>query len=230
MAKPDVRPGSLQVWSDVGCPWASLAVHRLRRRRRELGLDDAVRLDHRCFPLELVNGRPTPKRVLDAEVAVIAGHDPSLGWRPWQRPDWAWPGSTLLALEAVQAAKADPVGGLPASEQLDAALRHAFYAESRPVHVLAEVLDVARGCDALDADALERALRSGAARAAVFADWEAAQPWGVQGSPHVFLPDGGDVANPGLSVEWTGEHGQGYPVIAADDPSVYDDLLRQAAA
>jgi hypothetical protein len=30
-------------------------------------------------------------------------------------------------------------------------------------------------------------------------------------------------------MHWVGEHPEGFPVIDADDPSVYDDLLRTAA-
>ena len=48
----------------------------------------------------------------------------------------------------------------------------------------------------------------------------------VQGSPHAFLPDGTDVANPGIDMH--PEHG--VPVVDADDPSAWDDLVRRAAA
>src|SRR3954452_10855295 len=52
-------------WSDIGCPWASLAVHRFRAARSALGLDGQVVLRHRAFPLELINGQGTPKGTLD---------------------------------------------------------------------------------------------------------------------------------------------------------------------
>ena len=38
----------------------------------------------------------------------------------------------------------------------------------------------------------------------------------VKGSPHVFLPDGSDVHNPGIDFEWHGEHGKGFSVVAAE--------------
>ena len=59
------EPGVVRFYSDIGCPWASLAVHRLRRRRAERGLDDVVRIDHRAFPLELFNEQVTPKTIVD---------------------------------------------------------------------------------------------------------------------------------------------------------------------
>ena len=217
------EPRTIIFFSDVGCPWASLAVHRLRQRRDALGLDVAV--DHRAFPLELINERPTPKRTLDAEVAVIGAHEPALGWQPWRRPDSEYPGTTLLALEAVQAAKAQR---LRASEDLDAALRTAFYAQGRAISIYAQVMGVAGEVASLDPDTLGAGLRRGAGRAEVF------EQWGVsarvaQGSPHLFLPDGSDVHNPGIQMEWTGEKGRGFPRIVRDDPSVYDDVLRRAA-
>mgnify|MGYP000660363284 CR=1 FL=1 len=74
----------LVIWSDIGCPWAHVAVSRLHRARERLGLLSAVTFEHRAFPLELVNARPTPKRTLDSEVPVTAGLEPAaaLGHNP----------------------------------------------------------------------------------------------------------------------------------------------------
>src|SRR3954462_12903607 len=101
----DVSAGEIVVYADSGCPWAHVAVTRLHAARERLGLDDDVRFDHRAFPLELANARPTPWNVLNAEVPVTAAAEPDAGWKMWQGPPWDWPVSTLLALEAVQAAK-----------------------------------------------------------------------------------------------------------------------------
>ena len=61
---PDVTPGTIALYSDLACPWSHLAVHRLHEARRRLGVDVAI--DHRPFPLELVNVRCTPKLVRQA--------------------------------------------------------------------------------------------------------------------------------------------------------------------
>jgi predicted DsbA family dithiol-disulfide isomerase len=224
-------PGTIEVWSDIACPWASLAVHRLFRTRARLGLDDEVRLNHRAFPLELHNGRPTPRRILDAEVPVLGSHEPELGWTGWSGAPENWPGTVLIALEAVQAAKAEAVGGLAASEQLDHALRAAFYVDHRPIGLLTEVLAVAGECASLDAAALEQALGRGSGRAEVVRDWRHAEARGVKGSPHLFLPDGTDLHNPGITMTWSlGQPGKGFPLITADDVGVYEGLLRRALA
>ncbi len=220
-------PGVVVFYSDIGCPWASLAVHRLRRRRRERGLDDAVRIDHRAFPLELFNEQVTPKTIVDSEVAVVGSHEPDLGWQPWRRKEREYPGTTLLPLEAVQAAKADAVGGLRASEDLDAALRFAWYGESRSIHLYAELLAIAVEVSSVDAGALDGLLRAGAGRPEVFAQWEDAREV-AQGSPHLFLADGMSVHNPGIELEWTGAQFHGMPRIVSDDPSVYDEILDRA--
>jgi predicted DsbA family dithiol-disulfide isomerase len=217
----EVVPGTIALYSDLGCPWAHLAVFRLHRTRRRLGLDVAI--DHRPFVLELMNGRPTPKPVLEAELPVAGALDPDAGWQVWQAPAWQWPVSTLLPLEAVQATKAQ---GLAASEQLDRALRVAFFGQSRCISMHHVVLDVARACDLVDVDRLAQALGDGDGRAAVLAP----PPEAVAGSPHLFLPDGTDAPNPGIELHWEGEHGRGFPVIDADDAEVYEDHVRRAAA
>jgi len=51
----------------------------------------------------------------------------------------------------------------------------------------------------------------------------------VQGSPHLFLPDGTDVHNPGIEVRWEGPWASGYPIAKVTDPAWPEKLLRAAA-
>jgi predicted DsbA family dithiol-disulfide isomerase len=221
----DVPAGTLVVYSDIGCPWAHAAVHRLHEARARLGLADAVRFDHRAFPLELVNGRPTPKLTLDSEIPVAGGLEPDAGWQLWLGPLHEYPVSTLPALEAVQAAKDQ---GPAASERLDRGLRRAFFAESRCITMGHVILEVAAE-EHLDVDALGAALETGSARAAVHQQCRAADGEQVKGSPHVFAP-GCHQHNPGVQMHWEGEHdGAGFPVVDADDPTAADRLLQAAA-
>ena len=221
----DVAPGTIVVYSDIGCPWSHAAVWRLWDARSRLGLDDAVRFDHRAFPLELVNSRATPKLTLDAEIPGAGALAPRAGWQVWQAPDWQYPSTTLPALEAVQAAKEQ---GLGASEELDLALRRAFFGESRCVALRHVVLEAAATCDTVDVDRLRDALDGGRARNAVIDQWMAASRFGARGSPHVFLADGSDHFNPGVEIHWQGEEGEGFPIVDRDDPSAYEELLRRA--
>jgi predicted DsbA family dithiol-disulfide isomerase len=221
----DVPRGTIVVWSDIACPWATLAMHRLHRERTRLGLDGQVVLDHRAFPLELVNGRCTPRRVLAAEVPVAGALAPDFGWQVWQAPESEWPVTMLLALEAVQAAKEQ---SMQASEALDLALRRAFFAESRCISMRHVVLDVASSVPEVDSDALAKALDNGTARHAVVRQWHDAVDGPVKGSPHLFLADGSDAANPGITMHWEGKPGHGFPVVDADDPSIVEQLVRRA--
>lgn len=223
----DVAPGTVTVWSDITCPWATLAVHRLHTTRTRLGLQDKVRIDHRAFPLELFNEQPTPRRIVGVEVPVVGARAPEFGWQTWQAAESEWPVTVLPALEAVQAAKEQ---SLEASEQLDLALRRAFFTESRCISLRHVILAAAGQCPAVDVDTLRKALDDGRARRTVIDQRDLAEQAGVQGSPHLFLPDGTDVHNPGIAMHWEGEHGKGFPVIASDDSSVYDDIVRRAAA
>lgn len=221
----DVGYRIVDFWSDLGCPWASLAVHRFRVVRRSLGLDGQVILRHRAFPLELINGRGTPKETLDAERDVILELEPDLKWKPWTRHVSDYPESLLLALEAVRAAQLSDVGGLQASEDLDAALRAAFYADGRPIGLHTEIVDIARTCSRVDVSALVQHLELGTARADIFADLRSWKKAGVQGSPHLVLSGGRAVHNPGIDLRWSQDDGEWHVHVLGDDPHVYRELV-----
>jgi predicted DsbA family dithiol-disulfide isomerase len=222
----DVAPGTLVVYSDVGCPWAHLAVFRLHRARANLGLEGDITFDMHAFPLEIFNEQPTPKKILDAEISVAGALDPDAGWQMWQGAESEYPVTMLPALEAVQAAKEQ---SLRASEQLDRALRVALFGHSRTISMRHEILDIAKRCPDVDVIKLGEALDEGRARTAVMDQKGIAESDAVKGSPHVFMPDGTEVHNPGVELTWEGKHGEGFPVVKSDDPSIYESLLRNAA-
>lgn len=224
--RPEVAPGTIVVYTDVACGWSTVALHALARARAEAGLDGTVSFDLRLFPLEDVNRFPIPKRYLDAELPVFGALEPDLGVVPWQEDPATWPVTSLPANEAVHAAKLQSLG---ASEQLDMALRLAFFRESRCIALRHEILDVASGCAAVDADALGEALDDGRARGRMWADARAHRD-AVQGSPHLFLADGHEVHNPGIELRWQGDPGAGFPVVDSYEPAVFDELVRRAAA
>lgn len=208
----DVEPGTIVLFSDIACPWATVAVERFHEARQRSGAP--VRLVHRAFPLELVNERATPKPTLDVEIPVTAKLVNRL-FRSWSGQLHEWPVTTLLALEAVRAAGDQ-------AEALDRALRRAFFHDSRCISLRSVVLDVAR---TVGAD-IEDAIDDGRCRRAVIDDLALARSGVVKGSPHAFLPDGTDVHNPGIAMHWAA----GKPVIDTDDPKVWDELLSRAGA
>ena len=225
----EVAPRTIAVWSDLTCPWSHVALWRLWDARRRLGLEGQLRFDHRAFPLELFNNEPTPYASRAAEIPACAALAPRAGWQEWAAPLSEWPVTTLPPMEAVQAAKEQ---SLAASEQLDRALRAAFFAESRCISLRHVILEVASDCDGVDVAALADALDAGRARRRILEDWQAAGREGVRGSPHLFLPDGTDAHNPGVTFHWEGDGGEGigFPVVDDDDPAAYDELLRRARA
>ncbi|HET6743171.1 MAG TPA: DsbA family protein [Kribbella sp.] len=220
----NVAAGTIQVWSDLLCPFAQVAIYRLRAARARVGVE--VRLDHRTFALELFNG-PHSRPGTDSEAVGLGQLVPEAGFRLWTQPDWTYPSTVLLAAEAVHAAKEQ---GLPASEELDAALRRAFWLDNRSIGHRQVILDVAAATDAVDEAALAAALDDGRARATMMADHAIAASDAVQGSPHLFLPDGTDAHNPGISVRWEGPWASGYPIAQGNDPGWAERLLERAAS
>lgn len=220
--------GTITVWSDIGCPWATLALHTLRAAARDRGQD--VLLDHRAFPLELFNKIPTPKFIIDAEIVAIASHQPKLGWRLWTGLESEYPVTTLPAMEAVQAAKHPSVGGLRASDELDEALRQAFYVDSRCISIYPVILDIADQCEHVDSEALSAALASGQGRSQIYQQWKVAQGPEIQGSPHLFASGGFASHNPGATYHWTAKPGEGFPRLEAYNSGWADALLDLVAA
>jgi predicted DsbA family dithiol-disulfide isomerase len=223
MGPMHAEPNTIAVWSDLGCPWSHVVVWRLWDARRRLGLEDRLRFDHHAFPLELFNSEPTPRPEREAEGRLAAELAPRAGWQPWSAPDHAWPVTLLLPMEAVLAAKEQ---SLAASEELDRALRRAFWAESRCISLRHVILDVAGDCDAVNVDVLALALDDGRARRSLLDDWATARTDEVRGSAHLFAPDGTNAQNPGISLGWTEETGV---TVDADDPAAIEAFVRRAA-
>ena len=214
---------TVTVWSDIHCPWATTAVHRLRRARDAENLD--VVLDPRPWPLEWVNGRGTPRATVEPEVAVLSTYEPDLFSA---YTDDSWPSSFLPAFELVAAARR--VGGATAAEDVDYALRLAFFRYSVDVSVragLEKALEVAGklGAD-IDADAVLQVWEREPVRADVVADFTRSQSLEIDGSPQVFWPDGSSTHNPGFTdVSWL----RGLPRVGSADPDAPARLLRERA-
>ena len=221
-------PHVVVVYSDLHCSFAHLATYRLHEVRRRLGLEGRIWFDHRSFPLELFNERVNSLRGVNSEASVIGALCPEAGWQLWQAADWEYPVTTLPGMEAVAAAKRQ---SWAASEELDRGLRRAFWQESRCISMRHVIRGVAADCPSVDLDRLTADLDAGICRPVPFAHFAQARGGRVVCSPHVFLHDGTNMANPGVRVRWAnGRFGVGFPVVEAYDASACTTLLTHAAA
>jgi predicted DsbA family dithiol-disulfide isomerase len=219
-----VQGAAIVVWSDILCPWAHVAVHRLLAARRQAGLDDELVVDHRALPLELLGDGPLPEATVRAAAEVLAGHEPGAGWGG---PGDPWPVTSFAPLAAVQAAKAL---GVAAAERLDLALRRALFGDGRCVSLYPVVLDVADDAG-LDRSALLVELRSGRPAAAVWSMAEEAAAARITTSPTVALGDGSIEVNPGIEHRWEGgEPGRGRLIVERDDTAAHLHLVERAMA
>jgi len=209
------------VWSDIHCPWATVVVHRLRVAR-ERDRPDVV-FDQRPWPLELVNGHGAPRKIVAPESAVLAQYEPDL-FSAYDNE--SWPSSFLPAFELVAAGRR--VGGLGAAEDVDYALRLAFFREGIDVSIragLEQALQIAGDSGAgIDAAAVLACWDSEPVRADVLADYARSKELPIQGSPQVFWPDGSSTHNPGMrDHEWV----RGIPRVHTTDPDEPARLLRE---
>jgi predicted DsbA family dithiol-disulfide isomerase len=218
------RETVVDIWSEIHCPWALVCLHRLRTARDELGRVEVV-FDPRPWPLEWVNDRGTPRDIVSTETIVLAAEEPSL-FSAFEND--SWPSTFLPAFELVAAARR--VGGRRLAEEVDYALRIAFFRDQVDVSIAAG-LEHALGLidmdDPVDAEAIMRTWYTEPVRGDVLAAYEISKGLPIQGSPQVFLPSGRTFHNPGLAEHhWE----RGIPHIDNRDRARAAEILRAVGA
>lgn len=183
MSNPYVSVGTIMVFTDVLCGWSTVALHHLYRERSAMD-GEACRVDHQLLLLEDIHRRPHDLDEVERIKDLLGAHT-DFPFRPWCRPIDQFPCSSMLANEAVHAAKAQSQA---AAEELDMALRLAFWRDSCCVSMLHEILDVARGCSEVDFRMLREALRDGRARGQMLSFYD---EYGAQfGGAEIHFPHG----------------------------------------
>ena len=183
----------IYLYADLSCPYAYLTAFRLRKLRDEYR--GRIAIVHKCLALEYVNREPTPKRLLDIELAVLMLEEPEIPYQPWHAPESTWPVTLWPAFEAVKCAERQ---GLELADDLSWAIRTAIFAESRCV-ALRDVLLALAEQVGLDMTRFEADYDDGVAKRAVID--EAREGWErlrVNGSPTFVLPSGRQVSGLGL--------------------------------
>lgn len=202
------------IYSDIACPWAMVAIHRLREARDAHGLD--VVFDQRAWPLEWVNNAGTPRATVETEMVVLSQHEPTL-FTAFQGE--SWPSTRLPAFELVAATR--HAFGPRAAEDVDYRLRFRFFHDSADLSLRHELRRAVEDVG-LDADTVLDVWQTRPVRADVLADYQRGQSLPIQGSPQIFWPDGSTHHNPGMTGhQWVG----GIPRLERTDPEEPARLL-----
>jgi predicted DsbA family dithiol-disulfide isomerase len=215
---------TIDIWSDIHCPWAFVAVHRLRVARDKHRLD--VVFVPRAWPLEWVNRRGTPRNIVVTETAALASHEPEL-FNAYTND--SWPSTFLPAFELVAATRR--VLGVRAAEDVDYALRLAFFRDSVDVSIEAGLRDALALATALnpdiDPDRVMHTWMRMNPRADVDDDFQISKTVAIQGSPQIMWLDGATTHNPGMTDhQWTG----GLVRIGNTDKDAAERLLLEKIA
>jgi predicted DsbA family dithiol-disulfide isomerase len=180
---------TIDLYSDVHCPYAYLTTYRLRQLREEYR--GKLTICYKSLALEYVNRRPTPKPILDNETPILMLEEPDIPYQPWHAPLSEWPVTMWPAFEAIKCAERQ---GPDAAADLDWAIRSAFFAESQCIsmrHVLFALAEKA----GLDMPRFAEDFDSGVAKRQVLREaqdgWERLK---VEGSPTFVLPTGEQVS------------------------------------
>ena len=223
------------LYADLACPYAYITAYRLRRLRAEYS--GRVVIAHKSLALEYVNQQPTPRRTLESECPLLMLVEPELPWEPWHASSSEWPVTILPAFEAVKCAERQD---FTLADDLDWAIRGAFFAGSRCISMRHVLLELAEQVG-LAMDRFERDFDSGQARAQVIEEarmgWERLK---VAGSPTLVLPSGRQVSAAtelGLPEVEVDEQRYGRvggfpsaPCVGADCLDLYRRILDEAVA
>jgi predicted DsbA family dithiol-disulfide isomerase len=222
------EPIHIAMYADLHCPYAYLSAYRLRKLRDEYR--GRIIIEHKSLSLEYVNREPTPKHILDNETPILMLEEPAIPYQPWHRSLSEWPVTMWPAFEAVKCAERQ---SLELADELDWAIRTAFFGESRCISMryvlfgLAEKVGVEMGRFADDFD-------HGVAKYQVLQ--EAQEGWErlkVEGSPTFVLPSGKQYSNVGLPQITLDEKRHFRPVAVQPAPCKGEkclDLYRQLFA
>jgi len=179
----------IDLYSDVHCPYAYITTYRLRQLRDEYA--GKITIVHRSLALEYVNRRGTPNNIINAETPILMLQELDIPYHPWHRPLSEWPVTMWPAFEAIKCAEQQ---GPTQADDLDWAIRKAFFAESRCIsmrHVLFELaeevgLEMTHFTNAFDNGTYKRQVLKEAQMG-----WETLK---VEGSPTFVLTSGEQVS------------------------------------
>jgi predicted DsbA family dithiol-disulfide isomerase len=188
----------IELYSSIECPYAYLAVHRLRQVWPAYA--GRVQILWRALSLEYINEEPHNKPNYDAERGFFPLLTADLPWQPWPRPEWAWPVTLWPAFEALACAQAQ---GHDAAFAFSWALRHAFFHHGRNLSLRHELLAIAQATadegHELDVARLTADWDSGRYKQTVLNDsrrgWHELK---LEGSATFVLPDGRRLTNPAV--------------------------------
>lgn len=186
-------PISIAMYTDLACPYAYVSAYRLRKLREEYR--ETIIIEHKSLSLEYVNREPTPKPLLDTELPYLMCEEPGIPYQPWRRPESEWPVTIWPAFEAVKCAERQ---SFTLADDLDWAIRVAFFAESRCISLRHDLLELAQQVG-LDERRFANDFDRGVVKYQVLQEaqdgWERLH---VEGSPTFVLPSGKQISNVGL--------------------------------
>ncbi len=186
-------PIPIAMYADLACPYAYVSAYRLRKLRDEYR--GTIVIEHKSLSLEYVNREPTPKPLLERELPYLVREEPGIPYQSWQREDSEWPVTMWPAFEAVKCAERQ---SLALADDLDWAIRVAFFAESRCIslrHVLLELAQQVGLDEKRLADDFDRGVTKYQVLQEAQEGWERLR---VDGSPTFVLPSGKRISSLGL--------------------------------
>ena len=88
----------IDIYSSIECPFAYLALYRLRRVWPEYA--GRVEIAWRALSLEYINGKGPGRPTIELELDLFKEMEPGLPVQRWNRAAWEWPVTMWPTFEA----------------------------------------------------------------------------------------------------------------------------------
>ena len=192
MSEPTLKALTIDYYTDVLCVWAWIAQPRIQELDSQWG--EQIHLAHHCVNVFGDTAEKMARQWGDrggfdgfaehvqasAAAYETAPVHPDL-WRK-VRPTTSATAHLILKAAAVTSSSA-------ATARLASAIRHGFFVEARDISQLPVLMEIAAAED-LDPEALDDALVSGRAMAALLSDYGRSDAQGIKGSPSWVMNEG----------------------------------------
>ncbi len=192
MTQQSAKPVTIDYYTDILCVWAWIAQRRMEELAAQWG--EKIQVTHHCVNVfadtsEKMVRQWGDRGGFDGFAAHIQTSAAAYDTAPVHPGLWRTVRPTTSATAHLLLKAAELNNSSATAIRLAAAIRQAFFIDARDISQLQVLMEIA-AAEGLDTGALNEALISGKAIAALLSDYASCEAQGIKGSPSWVMNDG----------------------------------------